>query len=103
MAASVADRQKRERLASSPGSLCTADGGKSGSMKRYVNGIIGGILAILAAFGWTITLGVVLASRDNMIVGIHITNRAALGVVLFSIFSAGFYLGFRKVYYSRSK
>jgi hypothetical protein len=73
-------------------------------MKRYVNAVFGGILAMLAAFGWTITLAFAIALRyqgGNRATGfgaIGAYNGPALWIVMFLIFSAGFFLAFRKIY-----
>ena len=73
-------------------------------MKRYVKGVLGGLLAILAAFGWCIALIVIISwmSKDS-IVGIHVANYRGVWIVPFLIFAIGFYLAFRSAYSSTSK
>jgi hypothetical protein len=76
---------------------------KSGSVKRYIKGVLGGILAILAAFGWTVTLAFLIAllcQKHDMAFGLRVdrANSPPFWTALFVIFSIGFYLGFRKVY-----
>ncbi len=72
-------------------------------MKNYVRGVLGGILALLAAFGWTITVAFAIAmkySGNDQAYGLDVVriNGPILWVVLLLIFTVGFYLGFRKVY-----
>jgi hypothetical protein len=72
-------------------------------MKRYLRGVVGGILALLAAFGWTITLAFAIAwkYRENgKAYGLHalVLNGPKLWIILFVVFTAGFYFAFRKVY-----
>jgi hypothetical protein len=73
------------------------------SVRGYLKGVFGGILAVLAAFGWTVTLAFVVAlkfQKQDQAYGISVyaINGPALWIVLFLIFAVGFYLGFRKVY-----
>ena len=66
-------------------------------MRRYVRAVLGGFLAILAAFGWTVAAAVFISWKYNdSIVGVR--NGLALWIVLFLIFAAGFYLSFRAAY-----
>jgi len=73
-------------------------------MKRYVKGLFGGLLAIMAAFGWCVALVVLvsLKSQDTA-VGFYIQKNQAVWVVPFLIFAVGFYLAFRSVYRPNSK
>jgi hypothetical protein len=71
-------------------------------MKRYVKGVLGGILAILAAFGWTITLAFAVGWKDQMW-GIYVSKGPEVWILPFLIFATGFYLAFRRVYSSNSK
>lgn len=70
-------------------------------MKCYVRAFLGGVLAILAAFGWTVAIGFLVSWKygDSGIAGVR--NGLALWVFLFLIFAAGFYLSFRAAYGSR--
>jgi hypothetical protein len=63
-------------------------------MKRYVRAVFGGFLAILAAFGWTVAIGFLVLWKygDS---GVGVKNGLVLWILLFLIFSAGFYLSFR--------
>jgi hypothetical protein len=75
-------------------------------MKRYVKGVLGGLLAILAAFGWTVTLAFAIAwkyQREGQAWGIGAINGPPLWIALFLIFAVGFYFGFRSVYSANSK
>jgi hypothetical protein len=72
-------------------------------MKSYARGVLGGILALLAAFGWTVTIAFALAMKygsNDKAYGFDVVriNGPALWIVLLVIFTAGFYFGFRKVY-----
>ena len=71
-------------------------------MKRYVKGFLGGILAIMAAFGWTIAIAFFwpVLHFGDMIVGIRISKWT--GIPLFLIFAAGFLLAFRAAYSKNS-
>ena len=71
-------------------------------MRRYIRAMLGGLLAVLAAFGWVVTIlvGLTLASRDA-IWGIELPRGHGAIVALipvFLIFSAGFYVAFRAAY-----
>jgi hypothetical protein len=85
-------------------SLRAAEGGKSSSMKSYVRGVLGGILALLAAFGWTVTAAFAIAMKysggNDKAYGLDVVraNGPVLWVFLLLIFTVGFYFGFRKVY-----
>ena len=70
-------------------------------MKPYLKGVLGGLLAILAAFGWTVTLAFAIAWKyqgqgEGWAIGA--VNGPALWIVLFVIFTAGFYFAFRSTY-----
>ena len=71
-------------------------------MKRYIRGALGGLLAVLAAFGWSLTvLFAVSMLREDVMVGVHITRgwRSFSFLIPVSlIFSVGFYLAFRAAY-----
>jgi hypothetical protein len=70
-------------------------------MKRYVRAVLGGFLAILAAFGWTVAISFFAALKyGNIIAGVRI--GLALWILLFLTFSAGFYLSFRAAYRAKS-
>jgi hypothetical protein len=69
-------------------------------MKLYAKAVLGGFLAILAAFGWTVTIGFLITWKyGDSIVGVK--NGLALWIFLFLIFAAGFYLSFRAAYGSK--
>jgi hypothetical protein len=73
-------------------------------MKRYLKAVLGGFLAILAAFGWMIAVAVALSWKDE-IVGVEIPKGHGILVILvpvFLIFSVGFYLAFRAAYSRRN-
>jgi hypothetical protein len=72
-------------------------------MKTYLRGVVGGILALLAAFGWTVTVAFTIAmkySSSDKAYGFDVVriNGPALWVILLMVFTVGFYFGFRKVY-----
>ena len=72
-------------------------------MKSYVRGVVGGILALVAAFGWTVTVAFAIAmkySGNGKAYGFDVVraNGPVLWFVLLLIFTVGFYLGFRRVY-----
>jgi len=68
-------------------------------MNRYVKAILGGFLALLAAFGWTVTLAfLVLMKSGGGIVGVEINKRPEILIPVVLIFAAGFYLAFRAAY-----
>jgi hypothetical protein len=72
-------------------------------MKSYVRGVLGGILALLAAFGWTVTIAFAIAMKygsSDKAYGLDVVriNAPALWVMLLLIFTVGFYSGFRKIY-----
>ena len=73
-------------------------------MKSYVRGVLGGILALLAAFGWTVTVAFGIAMKysggNDKAYGLQLfrINGPALWLILLLIFTVGFYFGFRKVY-----
>jgi hypothetical protein len=70
-------------------------------MRRYARAILGGFLAILAAFGWTIAIAFLVSLKHgDIIAGVKI--GLALWILLFLIFAAGFYLSFRAAYGSRT-
>jgi hypothetical protein len=69
-------------------------------MNRYVKGVFGGILAILAAFGWTVAIAYLLWWKPGFL-GTRVTS-ISLGpvfwIVLCLIFSVGFYVAFPAIY-----
>ena len=72
-------------------------------MKSYVRGALGGILALLAAFGWVVTVALGIAIKyggNDKAYGLDVVriNGPVLWAVLLLIFTVGFYFGFRKVY-----
>ena len=72
-------------------------------MKSYVRGMLGGFLALLAAFGWTVTVAFAIAmkySGNDKAYGLEVVgiNGPVLWVILLLIFTVGFYFGFRRVY-----
>jgi len=70
-------------------------------MKRYARAVLGGFLAILAAFGWTVAVSFLISLKyGDSAVGVR--NGLALWILLFLIFAAGFYLSFRAAYGSKS-
>jgi len=70
-------------------------------MKRYVRAALGGFLAILAAFGWTVaTAFFIMQKYGDSIVGVK--AGPALWIFLFLIFAAGFCLAFRAAYGSKN-
>ncbi len=76
-------------------------------MKRYVKAVLGGVLAVVAAFGWMVTLFAaisVLRPRGGVIWGFDPTHpHPVLYVIVLLIFTAGFFLAFRAAYGSGSK
>jgi len=69
-------------------------------MKRYARAVLGGFLAILAAFGWTVAVSFLISLKyGDSVVGVR--NGLALWILLFLIFAAGFYLSFRAAYGSK--
>lgn len=71
-------------------------------MKGYLRAVLGGFLAILAAFGWTVGIAFFAMLKGDTIVGVEV-NKGGLYLLipLFLVFSAGFILAFRAAY-SRS-
>ena len=70
-------------------------------MNNYVKGVLGGILAVLAAFGWAATLAFVIAWKNQQkseAWGLDPALAPLLFIILFLVFVVGFYLGFRKIY-----
>jgi hypothetical protein len=69
-------------------------------MNRYVKAVLGGFLAILAAFGWAVAIFTILAFKGgDTIVGIDVRKGSStLLIILSLIFSVGFYLAFRAAY-----
>ena len=72
-------------------------------MKTYVRGVCGGILALLAAFGWTVTVAFAIAMKyadNDKAYGLQLVriNGPVLWAILLLIFTVGFYFGFRKIY-----
>jgi len=75
-------------------------------MQRYVKSVLGGFLAILAAFGWIVAIIVALTFVSGAgIWGLEVPKGRGLIVALlpvFLIFSVGFYLAFRAAYFRNS-
>jgi hypothetical protein len=73
-------------------------------VNRYIKGILGGLLAILAAFGWTVAIAYLLWWKPELlgirIVGIRVV--VPFWLTLFLIFSVEFYLAFRAAYRSKN-
>jgi hypothetical protein len=71
-------------------------------MNRYVKAVFGGLLALLAAFGWTIACAFLVVRRDTGW-GTELLNELGRAwIVLVAIFSAGFFLAFRAAYFKNS-
>lgn len=77
-------------------------------MKRYVKAVLGGVLALMAAFGWTVTLFVAI----SVIRGPHAelwgfdptqAHSPVPYVIVLLIFATGFHLAFRAAYGANSK
>ena len=59
-------------------------------MARYMKAILGGFLAILAAFGWLSAILTLLAMKGtDFVVGIHTPKWISLGIIVLMIFPAG--------------
>lgn len=70
-------------------------------MKRYVRAIFGGLLAILAAFGWAVAVSFFITMKYGLFIsGLRV--GAPLWVLLFLIFAVGFYFSFRSAYRSNN-
>jgi hypothetical protein len=68
-------------------------------MKRYVKAILGGFLAILAAFGWVSAIIAILLWRGaDFGVVLYAPKWLAPLVLLTLIFSVGFFVAFRAAY-----
>jgi H+/Cl- antiporter ClcA len=70
-------------------------------MNNYIKAMLGGILAVLAAFGWAVTLAFVIAWKNQQkgeAWGLDPAHAPLLLIILFLVFAVGFYLGFRKIY-----
>jgi hypothetical protein len=70
-------------------------------VNNYVKGVLGGILAVLAAFGFAATLALVIAWKNQQkgeAWGLDPAYAPLLFTVLFLVFAVGFYFGFRKIY-----
>jgi hypothetical protein len=67
------------------------------AMYRFVKGVLGGVLAILAAFGWTIAIVFMLVSK-GVLSGVGLIKGAPLWSIVTLIFTVGFFLGFRAAY-----
>jgi hypothetical protein len=68
-------------------------------MKRYVKAILGGVLAVLAAVGWTAGIAFLAMLKGDTIIGIEINKGGwYLLVPLLAIFSIGFFFAFRAAY-----
>ena len=69
-------------------------------MKRYTRAVLGGFLAILAAFGWTVAISFLVSLKyGDIIAGVKL--GLTLWILLFLIFATGFYLSFRAAYGSK--
>ncbi len=66
-------------------------------IRRYWKGILGGFLAVLAAFGWVIAIMFVLMLKGVVSV-VGLARGVPLWVLLTLIFAVGFYLAFRASY-----
>jgi hypothetical protein len=72
-------------------------------MTRYIKSIFGGLLAILAAFGWLSAILTLLAMKGiPLVLSLLAPKWIPLGVIVLLIFSVGFYLAFRAAYGSKS-
>jgi len=69
-------------------------------MNRYTKGILGGILAVLAAFGWVFAILFVLMLK-GVISGVVFERGFPAWILLVLIVAGGFYLGFRAAYDSK--
>ena len=70
-------------------------------MNRYMKGIFGGFLAILAAFGWVFAILFLLMFK-GVLSGIAFERGFPAWVLLVLIVAGLFYLGFRAAYGSKS-
>ncbi len=69
-------------------------------MRRYVKGIFGGFLALMAAFGWTAAIAFLIVIKSGGgIWGFEISKSPELLIPVILIFAVGFYLAFRAAYY----
>lgn len=66
-------------------------------MKRYIKAILGGFLAVLAAFGWIVAIAFFAMLKGDTIVGIEI-NKGWVLVPAFLVFAVGFFIAFRFAY-----
>lgn len=69
-------------------------------MKRYVKAILGGFLAVLAAFGWAVAILFLLVG-SGVVNGVFMSsthNQLILTIVVTLIFATGFWLAFRAAY-----
>jgi len=74
-------------------------------MKRYVKAVLGGLLAILAAFGCTVAIVYWFWWKPEFL-GLRVSSVSAgpkFWALLCLIFSVGFYFAFRAAYGSNSK
>jgi hypothetical protein len=70
-------------------------------MKRYAKAVLGGCLAVGAAFGWMVTIVVALGFASDRIWGVSLPKSLEIIVIpipVFLIFSVGFYVAFRAAY-----
>ena len=68
-------------------------------MKLYIKAVLGGFLAVLAAFGWTVALAFLIVMKSGGgIWGFEISKWPQLLIPVVLIFAAGFYLAFRAAY-----
>jgi hypothetical protein len=69
-------------------------------MKRYVKAILGGLLAVLAAFGWAVA-SLFLLVWKGVISGVYMSSthgQLIWIIVVTLIFAVGFYFAFRVAY-----
>ena len=71
-------------------------------MKRYVKAVLGGVLAILAAFGWMVTLVFFLLGPHRVTGSVSPQGIGIFLAIVLPIFAAGFYLAFRAAYSKNS-
>jgi hypothetical protein len=75
-------------------------------MGRYLKAFLGGLLALMAAFGWAATLDVIVLWRSGAIPGFwgyEVPKTPWYWSLVLLIFAAGFYLAFRAAYVPKSK
>jgi len=70
-------------------------------MNRYMKGVFGGFLAILAALGWVFAI-LFLLMLKGVVSGIVFMRGFPAWILLVLIIAGGFYLGFRAAYESKN-